>query len=88
MNCQQLRCVQYFVLSIKFSFIYKFILGLKCEQDTDACINEPCSLRRNCTDLTLEEENRLGRGFNCSGCPKGYNEIDNKCEGNKEFHMN
>lgn len=54
--------------------------GLKCEQDTDACINEPCSLRRNCTDLTPEEENRLGRGFNCSGCPKGYNEIDNKCE--------
>lgn len=54
--------------------------GLNCEQDTDACINEPCSLRRNCTDLTPEEENRFGRDFNCSGCPKGYNKIDNKCE--------
>lgn len=61
------------------------MIGLNCELDTNACSNEPCSLHRNCTDLTPEEENRLGRGYNCSGCPKGYNDMNNKCEGNKEF---
>lgn len=84
LNTQQICRCQYFALSIKFGYIYKLI-GLNCELDTNACSNEPCSLRRNCTDLTPEEETRLGRGYNCSGCPKGYNDMNNKCEGNKEF---
>lgn len=62
--------------------------GLNCELDTNACINEPCPLLRNCTDLTPEEENRLGRGYNCSDCPNGYNDIDNKCEDINECQAN
>lgn len=62
----------------------KTILGENCELDTDACLNEPCPLLRNCTDLAPEEEVRFGRGFNCTDCPLGYKDIENKCEGNTE----
>lgn len=62
----------------------KTILGENCELDTDACLNEPCPLLRNCTDLTPDEEVRFGRGFNCTDCPLGYKDIENKCEGNTE----
>ncbi|XP_061189287.1 uncharacterized protein LOC133197327 [Saccostrea echinata] len=54
--------------------------GENCEKDTDGCLDSPCPLDRNCTDLTPVEEVRLGRGYNCSECPPGYKDIDNKCQ--------
>lgn len=53
--------------------------GDNCENETDACLESPCSLDRECTDLSPEEESVLGRGFNCSACPPGYDEIDDDC---------
>ncbi|XP_062601606.1 uncharacterized protein LOC134263292 [Saccostrea cucullata] len=54
--------------------------GENCEKDTDACLEFPCPLDRNCTDLTPEEEVRLGREYNCTECPSGYKDNDNKCQ--------
>uniref|UniRef100_A0A8W8NAK6 Uncharacterized protein n=1 Tax=Magallana gigas TaxID=29159 RepID=A0A8W8NAK6_MAGGI len=62
--------------------------GENCELDTDACLNEPCPLLRNCTDLTPDEEVRFGRGFNCTDCPLGYKDIENKCEDINECENN
>ncbi|XP_062605769.1 uncharacterized protein LOC134267580 [Saccostrea cucullata] len=53
--------------------------GEDCEQDIDACVQSPCSLDRNCTDLTPAEEVILGRGYNCSECPPGFVDVDTKC---------
>ncbi|XP_055997755.1 uncharacterized protein LOC125645868 isoform X2 [Ostrea edulis] len=53
--------------------------GDNCAIDTDACLLNPCPLDRNCTDLTPEEEARYNRGYNCTDCPKGFEEINNKC---------
>ncbi|XP_062579175.1 uncharacterized protein LOC134241103 [Saccostrea cucullata] len=53
--------------------------GETCADDSDACLQSPCPHGRNCTDLTPSEEVRLQRGYNCSECPTGFNEIDNKC---------
>ncbi|XP_061188876.1 mucin-like protein [Saccostrea echinata] len=53
--------------------------GENCEQDIDACVQSPCSLDRNCTDLTPTEEVILGRGYNCSECPPGYMDVGTKC---------
>ncbi|XP_062579994.1 protein eyes shut homolog, partial [Saccostrea cucullata] len=54
--------------------------GDKCEIDTNGCFGGPCPLGRNCTDLTPEEEKRLGRAYNCSDCPPGFEEVGHKCE--------
>ncbi|XP_062615400.1 fibrillin-1-like [Saccostrea cucullata] len=54
--------------------------GDDCELDSDACTDNPCPLGRNCTDLPAEEELRIGRGYNCSDCPRGYADVDNKCQ--------
>ncbi|XP_062609553.1 uncharacterized protein LOC134271352 [Saccostrea cucullata] len=54
--------------------------GEKCEIDTNGCFGGPCPLGRECTDLTPEEEKRLGRAYNCSECPPGFEEVGNKCE--------
>ncbi|XP_055997519.1 uncharacterized protein LOC125645547 isoform X2 [Ostrea edulis] len=54
--------------------------GDDCEIETDACLQNPCPLGRDCTDLSPEEEVRLGRGYNCSECPTGYNDVENKCQ--------
>uniref|UniRef100_A0A8W8NC50 Fibrillin-1 n=1 Tax=Magallana gigas TaxID=29159 RepID=A0A8W8NC50_MAGGI len=62
--------------------------GENCEMDTNACLNEPCPLQRNCTDLTPEEEIRFGRGYNCTNCPKGYNDVNDKCEDINECEGN
>eukprot|EP00105_Crassostrea_gigas_P037421 XP_019921569.1 PREDICTED: fibrillin-1 isoform X2 [Crassostrea gigas] len=62
--------------------------GEICELDTNACLSYPCPLQRNCTDLTPEEEIRFGRGYNCTDCPKGYNDINNKCEDINECEEN
>ncbi|XP_062605771.1 uncharacterized protein LOC134267581 isoform X2 [Saccostrea cucullata] len=53
--------------------------GENCEQDIDACVQSPCSLDRNCTDLTPAEEVMMGRGYNCSECPPGFVDVDTKC---------
>ncbi|XP_052712057.1 uncharacterized protein LOC128186279 isoform X3 [Crassostrea angulata] len=62
--------------------------GENCEMDTNACLNEPCPLQRNCTDLTPEEEIRFGRGYNCTDCPMGYNDVNDKCEDINECEGN
>ncbi|XP_055997522.1 uncharacterized protein LOC125648181 [Ostrea edulis] len=54
--------------------------GDDCEYEIDACIQSPCPLGRNCTDLSPEEEVKLGRGYNCSECPTGYKDVENKCQ--------
>uniref|UniRef100_A0A8W8N7V2 Fibrillin-1 n=1 Tax=Magallana gigas TaxID=29159 RepID=A0A8W8N7V2_MAGGI len=62
--------------------------GENCEIDTNACLNEPCPLQRNCTDLPPEQEIRFGRGYNCTECPKGYNDVNQKCEDINECEGN
>ncbi|XP_048727710.2 uncharacterized protein LOC125645867 [Ostrea edulis] len=59
---------------------YHGYTGDNCELDADACADSPCPLGRNCTDLPVEEELRIGRGYNCTECPRGYQDIDNKCQ--------
>ncbi|XP_048727704.2 mucin-4-like isoform X2 [Ostrea edulis] len=59
---------------------YHGYTGDNCELDADACADSPCPLGRNCTDLPAEEELRIGRGYNCTDCPRGYQDIDNKCQ--------
>ncbi|CAG2236072.1 unnamed protein product [Mytilus edulis] len=55
--------------------------GDDCEIDTDACADNPCALGRTCLDLLPADEISLGRGYNCSNCPLGYNiTADEKCE--------
>ena len=56
-------------------------LGNDCENETDACQENPCTLNRTCIDLSPKEEILLGRGYNCSPCPRGYDEIDSSCIG-------
>lgn len=58
-----------------------YFSGDDCENNANACTQSPCPLGRNCTDLTPQEEVALGRGYNCSDCPAGFADIDNKCEG-------
>lgn len=70
----------------KFPFIplnyhIRFCSGVDCELDVNACADYPCPLGRNCTDLSAVEESRIGRGYNCSDCPYGYEDVDNKCQG-------
>ncbi|XP_071153468.1 uncharacterized protein [Mytilus edulis] len=55
--------------------------GDDCEINTDGCADNPCALGRTCLDLLPADEISLGRGYNCSNCPLGYNITDNeKCE--------
>ncbi|VDI73637.1 Hypothetical predicted protein [Mytilus galloprovincialis] len=67
----------------KPGFIYSIIdrPGDDCEIDTDACADNPCALGRTCIDLLPADEVSLGRGYDCSNCPPGYNiTADEKCE--------
>ena len=52
-----------------------------CEDDIDGCADSPCSALQDCTNLTPEQEALLGRGFTCSECPDGYDEIGGLCVG-------
>ena len=58
------------------------LLGDSCEIDKDGCADTPCSPIQNCFDLTPSEEQTYGRGFNCSACPDGYDDIEGICVGN------
>lgn len=85
--------MSYFLLTCNFKYYFKcfnikiftlcyFVhIGDDCELDEDACAESPCVHGRTCIDLTATEELRLGRGYNCSDCPTGYADIDNKCQG-------
>ena len=63
--------------------LYFSIQGEHCDENIDGCEDNPCPLGRNCTDLSPVEEGLVGRAYNCSECPSGYDEIDNKCQGRK-----
>lgn len=55
--------------------------GDDCGENFNACLENPCILGQNCTDLSPAEHSRRGVGYNCSNCPMGYavNNIS-KCE--------
>ena len=63
--------------------VFEFLLntGNDCENETNSCLSDPCSVGRNCTDLSPEAEVVLGRGYNCSDCPPGYTTIGLVCVG-------
>lgn len=49
--------------------------GADCEDDFDACADEPCPLSTTCTDLNATEhaaQGANGTGYTCSDCPTGY----------------
>lgn len=67
-----------------FSCYYAFsfwLLGDDCEREVDGCAQDPCPHGRNCTDLSPEQEELFHRGYNCSACPHGFRDVDEKCEG-------
>lgn len=70
-----------FIKNITVSYFTIFQIGEKCNIDTNGCLQNPCPLERNCTDLSPEEETLFGRGYNCSSCPLGYEDVENKCQG-------
>jgi len=59
----------------------QFITGNDCEMEEDGCQNDPCSVNRNCTDLTPSQQVLLGKSYNCSQCPDGYTEQNEQCQG-------
>ena len=58
------------------------LLGDECDVDFDGCAATPCSLGRECTDVSAAEHQANGTAFICEGCPGGYilNDDDN-CDG-------
>ncbi|XP_052784322.1 uncharacterized protein LOC128220099 isoform X2 [Mya arenaria] len=46
--------------------------GINCESNYNGCAGNPCTLGRNCTDLSPEEQQSQGRAYMCSECPLGY----------------
>ncbi|XP_070175505.1 uncharacterized protein [Littorina saxatilis] len=49
--------------------------GDDCENDLDACEDDPCPAETVCTDLTVAEHVAAGfnsTGYNCSSCPAGF----------------
>ncbi|KAK7482356.1 hypothetical protein BaRGS_00026375, partial [Batillaria attramentaria] len=46
--------------------------GEDCELDIDGCAETPCIPGQNCTNLPPDQEAALGRGYNCSDCPAGF----------------
>ena len=52
-------------------YLAQFV-GRGCADDKDACLDEPCAEQANCTDNPAEIAKQLGRGYNCSNCPDGY----------------
>ncbi|XP_052721310.1 uncharacterized protein LOC128192563 [Crassostrea angulata] len=54
--------------------------GDDCEHEVDGCAQDPCPHGRNCTDLSPEQEELFHRGYNCSACPHGFRDVDEKCE--------
>lgn len=89
---KQINNVVFFICKLKYYFkiflkmwvfthLYYALIGDDCELDENACAESPCVHGRTCIDLTATEELRLGRGYNCSDCPTGFADIDNKCQG-------
>ncbi|WAR22475.1 FBN1-like protein, partial [Mya arenaria] len=55
---------------------------INCESNYNGCAGNPCSLGRNCTDLSPEKQQSQGRAYICSECPVGYTareDDDNVC---------
>ncbi|KAL5010333.1 hypothetical protein ScPMuIL_012638 [Solemya velum] len=54
--------------------------GDNCEDDFDGCAARPCSLLRNCTDISAEEEQaNTTWQFICEPCPDGFTATENEC---------
>ncbi|XP_069119594.1 uncharacterized protein [Argopecten irradians] len=53
--------------------------GVSCELEVDGCAGSPCSVKRNCTDLTPTEEALYGAPFICSDCPPGFQVSGSVC---------
>ncbi|WAR24058.1 MLP-like protein [Mya arenaria] len=51
--------------------------GLDCEKEVDGCAAEPCSLGRNCSNLSIEQQRKEGRAYKCGPCPEGFVTDDN-----------
>ena len=62
-------------------------LGDDCEFDFDGCRAEPCSLGRNCTDLTAETQKQRNVTHTCADCPEGYTDDGDKCIGIESFYV-
>ncbi|XP_060067948.1 mucin-like protein [Ylistrum balloti] len=54
--------------------------GANCSQEVDGCAGSPCSVRRNCTDLSPQEEVMYGAPFICSDCPAGFEAVGSLCK--------
>ncbi|KAH9523910.1 hypothetical protein Btru_047391 [Bulinus truncatus] len=46
--------------------------GENCDQNYNACSENPCALRQNCTDLSPEEQGNRSVGYTCGPCPAGF----------------
>ena len=71
-----------FVQTVCFSF---FLGGADCEIDFNGCSYEPCSWRRNCIDLNATSHMLNGKAYECTPCPDGYDQIDERCQGKMTF---
>ncbi|XP_053387247.1 uncharacterized protein LOC123541978 [Mercenaria mercenaria] len=50
--------------------------GIDCENEFDGCAANPCSLDRNCSTLTAEEQIQRNRSYVCDPCPTGFEDDD------------
>ncbi|KAK7495536.1 hypothetical protein BaRGS_00013234, partial [Batillaria attramentaria] len=46
--------------------------GQDCQDELDACLNNPCLQDQVCVDLSPDEQGDSEVGYNCTGCPDGY----------------
>ena len=46
--------------------------GIDCEEDYDACQEDPCDAHQNCTDIPADQQGDGTVGYTCSGCLDGF----------------
>ena len=88
----QIPCTCYLVIKRILSLFLSLILcvifvGGSCNRDFDGCADSPCTAGTNCTDLSPADEQMYGTAFNCSQCPKGYEENDGICIGMYQIYL-
>ena len=61
--------------------------GDECNVDFDGCAATPCSLGRECTDVSAADHLANGKAFTCAGCPDGYTaNAEDNCDGKLICH--